>query len=76
MTYYSGAGGKNYLNKEDFDRRSIDIVFQDYSKLPVPEGFRTVSILSLIMKYSPEKAAECLRGFSVEQHLTHGGIQS
>lgn len=75
MTYYSGAGGKNYLNKEDFDRRSIDVVFQDYSKIPVPEGFRTVSILSLIMKYSPEKAAEYLRGFSSEHHLTHGGTQ-
>lgn len=49
LFYYSGKGGKDYLDLELMKANGIDVIFQDYSKAPVPEGFRTVSILSLMM---------------------------
>lgn len=51
--YYSGSGGKDYLDLEYMRANGIDVIFQDYSKAPIPEGFRTVSILSLLMCKEP-----------------------
>lgn len=49
ICYYSGSGGINYLDLEYMRSNGIEVVFQDYGKAPIPEGFRTVSILSLLM---------------------------
>lgn len=55
LFYYSGKGGKDYLDLEYMKLNGIDVIFQDYSKAPIPEGFRTVSIMSLLMcKKKPE----------------------
>ena len=55
LFYYSGSGGRDYLDLEYMKLNGIDVIFQDYSKAPIPEGFRTVSILSLLMcKKTPE----------------------
>lgn len=53
LCYYSGSGGINYLDLEYMRANGIEVIFQDYSKAPIPEGFRTVSILSLLMCKEP-----------------------
>ena len=62
LYYYSGAGGKNYLDRKDFDSLNINVAFQNYALLPVPDGFRNVSILSLMMKFDPASIRDFLRG--------------
>lgn len=49
LCYYSGAGGRDYLDLSLMEEAGIVVMFQDYSQLPIPEGFRTVSILSMLM---------------------------
>ena len=55
LFYYSGSGGVNYLDREYMRVKGIEVMFQDYSKAPIPEGFRTVSLLSLLMCKEPSE---------------------
>lgn len=65
LTYYSGKGGKGYLDLKAYERHGIRVMFQDYSKTKVPEGYRTVSILSMLMRMEPEQVRHFIDGFMI-----------
>lgn len=57
-TYLSGAGGREYLNPEPFQRRGIKVIFQDFQHPHYPQlygGFiANLSLLDLLFNCGPQ----------------------
>lgn len=64
LCYYSGAGGRDYLDLSLMEEAGIVVMFQDYSQLPIPEGFRTVSILSMLMSMEKDEIVRRITGIT------------
>lgn len=55
--YVSGRYGAKYLDPQVFERCGCHVKFQDWQG---PTGYSTVSILSLLFQYGPEKTRELI----------------
>lgn len=70
-TYVTGPNGLNYLNPEEFTRRSIELSIIDYGKYesysqPHPPFAHNVSILDTLMCCGPRGTREMLNGTTLK----------
>lgn len=67
-SYVNGAAGRALYDADRFEAASIDLVFQDYSHpeyaQPHPPFASHLSVVDLLMSYSPEEARRILRSGS------------
>jgi hypothetical protein len=55
-TYISGSAGRNYLNTQIFEEAGVSVYYQGCE---IAEGYKTVSILSILMDFGPDWRTQC-----------------
>ena len=70
-TYISGIGGNNYINKKDFQKNKIELIFQKYKPVSYKQRFTQefipdLSIIDMLSNLGPESSK-----YVLERHLEY-----